>query len=50
MHYGRYPPLRILRIAGLFGKRRPETSLIDPTAFRKVQREDLSRNRQENLL
>ena len=50
MHYGRYPPLQLLTIADLFAKRRPEILLVDPTTFRKVQRQDLSRNRQGNLL
>jgi hypothetical protein len=50
MHNGCYPRLQFLTVASLFGKRRPEIPLIDPAAFRKAQREDLSRNRQENLL
>jgi hypothetical protein len=37
-------------VADLFAGRRPKIPLVDPTAFRRAQREDTSASRQQELL
>ena len=37
--YGKYPKLQILTIAELFGGKRPDIPLVDPSAFKKAARE-----------
>jgi site-specific DNA-methyltransferase (adenine-specific) len=39
--YGKYPKIQILTIEELFAGKRPQIPLIDTTAFKKAQREDM---------
>jgi hypothetical protein len=48
--YDRYPRLQVLTVADLFAGKRPKIPLVDPTAFRRAQREDTSASRQQELL
>ena len=47
--YGEYPRIQIFTIADLFAGKKPNIPLIDPSAFRKAQREDMSDRLQGNF-
>lgn len=47
--YGEYPRIQIYTIADLFSGRKPNIPLIDPNAFKKAQREDMSDRLQGNF-
>ena len=47
--YGTQPKLKILTIKELLSGKKPQLPLLDPTAFRKAAKEDLSQAKQTNL-
>ena len=47
--YGKYPKLQIFTIEDLLSGKKPQLPLLDPTAFKKAQREDASASKQTDL-
>jgi hypothetical protein len=47
--YGKYPKLQIFTIEELLSGKKPQLPLLDPTAFKKAAKEDLSGSKQTGL-
>ena len=47
--YGKYPKLQIFTIEELLSGKKPQLPLLDPTAFKKAAKEDLSGSKQTDL-
>ena len=48
--YGKFPKIQILTIAALFAGQKPAMPWLDPEAFKKAAREDMSTGKQGKLI